>query len=285
MVAAAGALCYKGGDVPTTTARGMATYYEVHGAGRPLVLLHNDGLSMSVWRALVPHLAETFQVILYDRFGHGKSAVPPPEPPYTHEVGASDLAELLYNLSVQRPVLFGVSGGALVATAFTLRYPQRVPALVLAEPPMLGLRHQFPIDPNGFRAAACIRALEAGGTKAAVRAWLSTVFPPPRLDIVLRSSAGASLTSRRPHVIAQFLRAAEDFAPGPRLQEIQCPVLLLTGEKTSVFFKTVEQALVRAIPHCTAVPVPRADHANIVHPTPTLLDALRTFFADHLDAA
>lgn len=271
--------------MPTTTLRGYPAYYEVHGAGRPLVLLHNDGLDSGVWRALLPHLARSFQVIAYDRPGHGRSAVPPPEPPYTHEVGANDLAELLRNLGLERAALFGVSGGALVATAFTLAHPQRVPALVLAEPPMLGLRHHHRIDPCGFSAAACVRALEAGGTAAAARTWLSTVFPPHRLMLVLRSSAGKSLTGRAPHVLAQFLRATEDFAPTPRLREIRCPVLLLTGEKTTAFFKTVAEALAREIPHLTSVTVPGADHANIVHPTPALLETLRAFFAAHLDAA
>lgn len=271
--------------MPTATVRGLEVYYEVHGAGRPLVLLHNDGLNLGVWRGLLPHLARSFQVLLYDRPGHGKSAVPPPEPPYTHDVGAADLAELLKPLAIERSVLFGVSGGALVATAFALADPGRVPALVLAEPPMLGLGRDFPIDPSGFSLGACRRALESGGTEAAVRTWLSTVFSPHRLELLLRSSAGKSLTGRPPHVLVQFLRAAEDFAPGPRLREIRCPVLLLTGEKTSNLFQTVRDALARAIPRCTAVTIPRADHANIVHPTPTLLEALRGFFAEHLDAA
>ena len=278
-------LCYKDGAMPTCAIRRLNLYYEVHGAGRPLVLLHNDGLNISVWRALLPHLARSFRVVLYDRLGHGKSAVPPPEPPYTHEVGAGDLAELLGHLAIKRPSLFGVSGGALVATAFTLAHPGRVPTLVLAEPPMLGLGRHFPIDPCGFTLAACLQALEAGGTEAAVRAWLSTVFPAYRMELLLRSSAGKSLTSRAPHVLAQFLRAAEDFAPGPRLRAIQCPVLLLTGEKTSNLFKTVERALAGSLPRCTAVTVPGVDHANIVHPTPALLEALRAFFAAHLDAA
>lgn len=270
--------------MPTADVRGLTVYYEAHGAGRPQVLLHNDGLNVGVWRALTPHLARSFRVVAYDRLGHGKSAVPPPDPPYTHEVGAADLAELLGHLGIARPVLFGVSGGALVATAFALAHPGRVPALVLAEPPMLGLGRQFPIDPCGFTLPAILRALETGGTEAAVRAWLSTVFPSRRLELVLRSSAGKSLTGRAPHVLAQFLRAAEDFAPGARLHEIQCPVLLLTGEKTSNLFRTVERALAAALPRCTAVTVPGQDHANIVHPTPALRDALRAFFAAHLDA-
>ena len=271
--------------MPITTIRGQPVNYEVHGAGRPLVLLHNDGLNISVWRALLPHLARSFQVVPYDRLGHGKSAVPPPAPPYTHEVGANDLAEFLRNLSLARAVLFGVSGGALVATAFTLAHPDRVPALVLAEPPMLGLRHHHRIDACGFTASACKRALQAKGTEAAVRAWLSTVFSPHRLELLLRSSAGKSLTSRAPHVLAQFLQAAEDFAPTPRLREIRCPVLLLTGEKTSALFKDVAAALAREIPRVTAVIIAGQDHANIVHPTPALLDALNSFFAAHLDAA
>jgi pimeloyl-ACP methyl ester carboxylesterase len=271
--------------MPTGAIRGLKVYYEINGVGRPLVLLHNDGLNISVWRALIPHLARSFRVVAYDRLGHGKSDVPPPHPPYTHAVGAADLAELLAHLGIERPVLFGVSGGALVATAFALAHPGRVPALVLAEPPMLGLSREFPIDPCGFTLPAILQALEAGGTEAAVRAWLGTVFPPRRLELLLRSSAGKSLTGRAPHVLAQFLRAAEDFAPGPRLREIACPVLLLTGERTSNLFMTVERALAGALPRCTAVTVPAVDHANIVHPTPPLLDALRAFFAAHLDAA
>ncbi len=183
--------------MPSAKIRGLAAHYELHGAGRPLVLLHNDGLNSGVWRPLIPHLVRSFRVVAYDRLGHGRSDVPPPDPPYTHEVGAADLAELLGHLAIERPVLFGVSGGALVAAAFTLAHPRRVPALVLAEPPMLGLGRQFPIDPCGFALPAILRALERGGTEAAVRAWLSTVFPPRRLELVLRSSAGKSLTGRR----------------------------------------------------------------------------------------
>ena len=271
--------------MPTVTIRGLQVYYEVHGSGRPLVLLHNDGLDTSVWRALLPHLTCWFQVVLYDRPGHGKSDVFPPDPPYTHEVGAGDLAALLDRLDVACSVLFGVSGGALAATAFALAHPDRVPALVLAEPPMLGLGRDFSIDQCWFSWEACNAALEAGGTEALVRTWLSTVFPPARLEVLLRSSAGKSLTGRAPHVLSQILRAAEGFAPGPRLHAIRCPVLLLTGERTSNLFRTVEWALVKALPLCTAVTIPRADHANIVHPTPALLNALRTFFAAHLDIA
>lgn len=279
-----GWLCYKDEAMPTCVVRGLDLYYQVHGAGPPLVLLHNDGLNIGVWRALLPHLARSFRVVLYDRLGHGKSAVPPPEPPYTHEVGAADLAELLGHLAIERPVLLGVSGGALVATAFTLAHPGHVPALVLAEPPMLGLGRQFPIDPCGFALPAILGALEMGGTEAAVRVWLSTVFPPHRLEILLRSRAGKSLITRAPHVLAQFLRSAETFAPGPRLHEIGCPVLLLTGEKTSNLFKTVARALARSLPRCTAVTVPGADHANVVHPTPALREALHAFFAAHPEA-
>jgi pimeloyl-ACP methyl ester carboxylesterase len=269
--------------MPTLSIRGLAMYYEEHGTGRPLVLLHNDGLDLTVWRALLPHLAKTFRVVLYDRFGHGRSALFPPDPPYRHEGGAADLAALLDHLGIARPVLFGVSGGALVATTFALAYPARPPALVLAEPPMLGLGRHFSVDPCGFDWATSQRVLEAGGPEALVRTWLGTVFPPARLEILMRSPAGKKLTGRAPHVLSQFLRAAEDFIPGARLHEIQCPVLLFTGERTSNLFKTVEQALSKSLTRCTAVTIPRADHANIVHPTPALLDALRVFFSTHLD--
>src|SRR5574337_751860 len=124
--------------MPFTRANGINTYYESAGDGEPLVLLHNDAMSLEVWRPLIPHLLAERRVIAYDRRGHGQSEIPPAEAPYTVEVLAEDLRALLDGLAVLRADVFGCSGGAITALGFALAYPERARRLILAEPPILG---------------------------------------------------------------------------------------------------------------------------------------------------
>jgi len=150
----------------------------------------------------------------------------------------------------------------------------------------LYLRAGRPNDAVRYYEQAADRYGEAGLYNNAIALCNKALrYAPHRLDLLMRSRGGKSLTTRAPHVLAQFLRAGEGFAPTPRLREIRCPVLLLTGEKTSALFKDVAAALAREIPQLAAVTVPGQDHANIIHPTPPLLDALQAFFAAHLDVA
>ena len=53
--------------MPFARINGIQTYYETAGVGEPLVLLHNDALSLDVWRRLLPHLEAGHRVLAYDR--------------------------------------------------------------------------------------------------------------------------------------------------------------------------------------------------------------------------
>ena len=86
--------------MPLIRANGINTYYEEAGSGKPLVLLHNDAMSLEVWRRLRPHLQQDHRLIAYDRRGHGKSETPPREARYTVEGLAEDLRALLDGLEI-----------------------------------------------------------------------------------------------------------------------------------------------------------------------------------------
>ena len=62
--------------MPFATTNDITTYYETCGGGAPLVLLHNDALSLGIWQRLLPHLAVSCRLIAYDRRGHGQSETP-----------------------------------------------------------------------------------------------------------------------------------------------------------------------------------------------------------------
>lgn len=109
---------------------GLDLYYEIHGTGRPLVVLHGAYMSIEAMGALVPRLAASRQVIAVDLQGHGHTA--DADRPLTYEQMADDVAGLLDHLEVDQADVFGYSMGGGVALQVAVRHPDRVRRLVLA---------------------------------------------------------------------------------------------------------------------------------------------------------
>jgi pimeloyl-ACP methyl ester carboxylesterase len=101
-------------------------YYEIHGAGRPLVLLHGA----FGWAVIYPTLAKNRQVIAIELQGHGHTA--DIDRPLTYEQMADDTAALLKQLKIEQADFFGYSMGGNVALAVAIRHPQLVRKLVTA---------------------------------------------------------------------------------------------------------------------------------------------------------
>jgi pimeloyl-ACP methyl ester carboxylesterase len=266
--------------MPQLHANGIATYYEMHGSGEPLVLLHNDGLSLAVWEHLCPHLIAWRQVVAYDRRGHGRSEVPAEGAAYTLEVLAEDLRALLDALGIASLDLFGCSGGANTALAFALACPDRVRRLILAEPPIVGFQREHPIPATGLESKTIARIMREQGLEAGLEHWFRAILPEARARRILRSRHRALLLSHPPWLIEAILRAAETFDPTARLSEVKAPVLLVLGEKSHPFFGSVMDVLEPRLPHARRVVLPDVDHTGLLLPSRALLSALRTFLQD-----
>lgn len=106
-------------------------HVEVTGTGpHPVVLLHGFSDNLSTWRRVVPALAVRHRVIAIDLPGHGRSTRPWSRPLIAGYVEA--VAQVLDAHDVQAPVsIVGNSMGAVVATCFATRYPERTDRLVL----------------------------------------------------------------------------------------------------------------------------------------------------------
>ena len=109
---------------------GLNMYYEIHGAGDPLVLLHGafSGIGSSFGKML-PGLAEKRQVIAFELQGHGRTA--DIDRPLTVEGMADDVAAALPKLGINQADVLGYSNGGSVALHFATRYPHMVRKLVL----------------------------------------------------------------------------------------------------------------------------------------------------------
>src|SRR5215216_4553487 len=110
-------------------AGGLRTYYEVEGAGEPLVLLHGGFCPIETFGGLTPLLTEHYRVYLPERRAHGRT--PDVDGPITYELMAHDTIAFLDAVGLQSAHLVGWSDGALVALLVALRRPDLVRRLVM----------------------------------------------------------------------------------------------------------------------------------------------------------
>ena len=109
---------------------GINLYYESHGTGRPLILLHGGLASGEMFGPILPALSESHQVITPDLQGHGRTA--DIDRPIDIRLMADDIAALIDHLGLERPDLVGYSLGGGVAFFTAVKYPQKVGKLVMA---------------------------------------------------------------------------------------------------------------------------------------------------------
>lgn len=109
---------------------GMEMYYEVSGAGKPLVVLHGAYMSIESMGDIIPLAAETHRVYALEFQGHGRTE--DTGRPITYPNLADDVAAFMAAVDLPQADVFGYSMGAAAALQLAIRHPERVDRLVLA---------------------------------------------------------------------------------------------------------------------------------------------------------
>lgn len=108
------------------------TYHvEIYGQGEPLVLLHGFTGDSSTWHSFIPVWKETYQLILIDIIGHGKTDSSMDVCKYNILTVANHIKEILVQLKVNAAHILGYSMGGRLALTFAIRYPDFVRKLIL----------------------------------------------------------------------------------------------------------------------------------------------------------
>ena len=112
------------------TVNELKMYYEIHGEGQPLVLLHGAFSAIGTsFGKILPGLAKTHQVIAFELQGHGRTA--DIDRPLTLEGMAEDVAAALPQLGIEQADVLGYSSGGSAALHFAMQHPEMLRKLVL----------------------------------------------------------------------------------------------------------------------------------------------------------
>ena len=261
-------------------------YYEDHGAGQPVVLIHGYPLSGRAWDKQVPVLLDAgHRVITYDRRGFGKSSQPTVG--YDYDTFAADLAGLLEHLDLHDAVLVGHSMGTGEVTRYLGRYGSaRVAKGVLVAPIPPYLR-QADDNPDGVPQSLFDGFAQAAraDTPAWMKGFLDNFYNIDTLrgtlvsDQAYQASWNLAAAASATAAVACIGTWTTDFRDD--LPEIDVPMLLIQGDADQVLpldktgkrlpglIKDVQLVVVEGGPH--AIPWTHAGQLNTA-----LLDFLRT---------
>ena len=115
--------------MPHAPVNGIELYYEEHGTGTPLVLVHGFSGSGHVWEPMIPAFADRYRVIVVDLRGHGRSTGAPET--IHHSNFAADLVAMLDHLGIDRAHFVGHSSGGMCLLFVGIEQPGRVRTLSL----------------------------------------------------------------------------------------------------------------------------------------------------------
>jgi pimeloyl-ACP methyl ester carboxylesterase len=109
---------------------GMQMYYEVSGAGDPLIVLHGSYMNIPSMGTIIPRLAEAHKVYALELQGHGRTT--DIDRPITYPNLADDVAVFMDQVGLRKADVFGYSMGALAGLQLAIRHPDKVGKLILA---------------------------------------------------------------------------------------------------------------------------------------------------------
>lgn len=244
--------------MPTAAINGADLYYEISGAGQPLLFVHGMCGNANVWDDQVGRLSPSFRCVTYDRRGHTRSTLGDVTK-RTVEMHADDTAALIEALGLAPCVLVGSSGGARIGLDVVRRYPSLLGGAVLSEPPVMALA------PDGGRAfvdvmqPAIAEAIKRGGPRAAVDAFFELACPglwgaidEPRKD---------AYRANHEELFGDLSMPRYEIADGD-LAAIRVPCLIVWGRDSHPALRGIAERIAATIPNAQMLAIAHCGHVT-----------------------
>jgi 3-oxoadipate enol-lactonase len=242
-------------DVP-----GGRIYYEVEGAGHPLLLVHGDLGSLRMWDGQVPAFAQRYQVILYDRRGYGRT-----ETDDVQFSNRADAAAVLDHVGAGSVYLVGQSRGGIIALDFVLERPERVDAFVSVASGVGGYQPELPegTEPPAWQEMDRLWESKEWGPLAELdtQVWVDGWGQPPtRIDPELRRKVHDWILSTYQAERAEGKPQPLDPPAVQRLTEIRVPTVVMVGEVDEAGGVAAGRHLATSVPGARLVEFPGVAH-------------------------
>ncbi|MBI2863080.1 MAG: alpha/beta fold hydrolase [Chloroflexi bacterium] len=240
---------------------GVKIYFEVHGSGTPILLSHGYSATAHMWKGQVAYFRDSYEIIVWDMRGHGRSDSPEEQSPYSEAATVDDMAAILGECGVSKAIIGGLSLGGYMSLAFYVRRPEMVEALMLFD---TGPGYRNPQARERWNEFAISRArafeergMAALGGGAEVRVSQHT------------SAAGLAQAARG--MLAQFDARVID-----SLGSIKVPTLVLVGANDRQFLNGTDYMAAK-IPGSTKVVIEHAGHASNIDQPAAFNLAMQSF--------
>lgn len=235
---------------------GGRIFHEISGEGTPVVLVNPGGLDCRIWEPQWGALAARHRVLRYDPRGWGRSSRA--EGPFSH---LDDLRALMDFAGMERAHLIGSSFGGSLGLDFMAELPERLHSAVLVGAG--GPQNGFPMPEDMARSFAPVAEALAVDVRRAIDVWLEIderLPEDPELRAVVRENALANPTYWT--IPPSWTRATEPHV-SERLEDIDVPALVVTGEREHPYSVGIAETLAKRMPHARHVALAGAGH--LVH--------------------
>ena len=268
---------------------GLQVHYQEAGEGAPaLLLLHGFAASTFSWREVMAPLAGDGQrVVAFDRPAFGLTERPMPgewqgQSPYSAEAQADLTVGLMDVLGIERAVLVGNSAGGTTAVLTALRHPGRVEALVLVDAAIYQGGSPLPRwltpllrTPQMRRLGPLfVRRIQEWGYEFGRSAWHD---PSKFTDEIWESYQRPLRAQHWDRALWELTAASHPLGLEDRLDELDVPVLVITGDDDRIVPTESSVRLAGEIPGAELVVIPDCGHVPQEECPDAFLDAVRAF--------
>lgn len=258
----------------------MTAWYDVHGEGPPLVLLHAGGSDSCLWERQLGLFSRSHTVVRIDFPGFGRSPVP------SDPISLSgSVRDVMNAAGIDRAAAVGVSLGGRAALELAAESPERVSACVLVGPGIDD--HDWSEEVDSFDAAEQ-EALERGDLDAAIdinlRLWLAgprrtlDAIDPEVRELVAEMQRDA-FRLQKGHSDVRMTRL--DPPASQRLDGIRIPTLIVTGDEDLEDIHRIADRLTHEIPGATRATIADAAHLPNLERPEEFNRIVLDFLAEH----
>lgn len=263
--------------MPFVNVNDINLFYEIYGAGEPLVLIEGFGADHNYWIPIINILKKKYQIIAIDNRGSGKSDSP--IDPYTVEIMADDVAAILQSLQVSCAHFIGNSLGGCIVQTLAYCYPKLTKSIVLSNTfRNIHARARLFLE-NGLKLISCNAPADV-----LVNYGMSFIFSNDFLGNKDKFAKAFAFRVNNPHPFTTLayknqFQALKHFDSSGWLDKIKCQTLVVTADEDLLADYEESIAIAKIIPNAQYFCFKKVGHAPYIEQSESFCKLIDEFYS------